>query len=123
MLGNLFRALRHRNYRLFFIGQSLSNIGTWLQQVAMGWLTYQQAHWAWVILLGARNGGPLAGSSEEVRCIVGAEDKGILALRAGDRGVDRDRRSAVDRHLQSLGGARDSRGRRDDGQRRDRVPR
>lgn len=41
MLSHTFRALRHRNYRLFFIGQSLSNIGTWLQQVAMGWLTYR----------------------------------------------------------------------------------
>lgn len=41
ILGRVFRALRHRNYRLFFVGQSLSNIGTWLQQVAMGWLTYR----------------------------------------------------------------------------------
>ncbi|MEP7207094.1 MAG: MFS transporter [Casimicrobiaceae bacterium] len=41
LFGKLFRALRHRNYRLFFLGQSLSNIGTWLQQVAMGWLTYR----------------------------------------------------------------------------------
>ena len=36
-----FRALRHRNFRLFFIGQGLSVLGTWLQQVAMGWLTYR----------------------------------------------------------------------------------
>jgi len=36
-----FRALRYRNFRLFFIGQGLSVIGTWLQQVAMGWLTYR----------------------------------------------------------------------------------
>jgi len=40
-LARTFRALRHRNYRLFFIGQGLSNLGTWLQQVAMGWLTYR----------------------------------------------------------------------------------
>jgi MFS family permease len=46
-----FRALRHRNFRLFFIGQSLSLIGTWLQQVAMGWLTYRISGSAW--LLGA----------------------------------------------------------------------
>jgi len=37
----MFRALRHRNFRLFFIGQGLSVMGTWLQQVAMGWLTYR----------------------------------------------------------------------------------
>lgn len=40
-LARTFRALRHRNFRLFFIGQGLSVIGTWLQQVAMGWLTYR----------------------------------------------------------------------------------
>jgi MFS family permease len=32
------RALRHRNYRLFFIGQLISLTGTWMQSVALGWL-------------------------------------------------------------------------------------
>lgn len=36
-----FRALRHRNYRLFFYGQLVSLIGTWMQQTAMSWLVYQ----------------------------------------------------------------------------------
>ena len=36
-----FRALRHRNYRLFFVGQGLSLVGTWAQQVAMSWLTWR----------------------------------------------------------------------------------
>ena len=44
-----FRALRHRNFRLFFIGQRLSNMGTWLQQVAMGWLTYRLSGSAWLL--------------------------------------------------------------------------
>src|SRR5947199_4263767 len=35
-----FRALRHRNYRLFFWGQLVSLIGTWMQQTAMSWLVY-----------------------------------------------------------------------------------
>jgi len=35
------RALRHRNYRLFFAGQSLSLIGTWLTRVATSWLVYR----------------------------------------------------------------------------------
>jgi len=35
------RALRHRNYRLFFSGQSLSLIGTWMTQVATSWLVYR----------------------------------------------------------------------------------
>ena len=37
----LVRALRHRNYRLFFGGQSVSLIGTWMQRVAVGWLAYR----------------------------------------------------------------------------------
>jgi len=37
-LGLLFRALRHRNYRLFFLGQGISQSGTWMQQVAVLWL-------------------------------------------------------------------------------------
>lgn len=36
-----FRALRHRNYRLFLSGQAISVIGTWTQQVAMSWLVYR----------------------------------------------------------------------------------
>jgi len=35
------RALRHRNYRLFFIGQLISLIGTWMQMVAQPWLVYR----------------------------------------------------------------------------------
>jgi MFS family permease len=35
------RAFRHRNYRLFFGGQAISLIGTWMQQVAQGWLVFQ----------------------------------------------------------------------------------
>ncbi|WP_129674162.1 MFS transporter [Candidatus Chloroploca sp. Khr17] len=37
-LPQFLRALRHRNYRLFFIGQLISLIGTWMQSVAQGWL-------------------------------------------------------------------------------------
>ena len=36
--GGLFRALSHRNYRLFWTGALLSNVGTWMQAVAQGWL-------------------------------------------------------------------------------------
>jgi MFS family permease len=35
------RALRHRNYRLFFFGQGISLIGTWLTRVATSWLVYR----------------------------------------------------------------------------------
>src|SRR6201987_6034302 len=39
--GHTFRALRHRNYRLFFWGQLVSLTGTWMQQTAMLWYVYQ----------------------------------------------------------------------------------
>jgi MFS family permease len=41
ILGTAFRALNHRNFRLFTFGQSISLIGTWMQQVAIGWLVYR----------------------------------------------------------------------------------
>ncbi len=36
-----FAALRHRNFRLFFVGQLVSLIGSWIQSTAQGWLVYQ----------------------------------------------------------------------------------
>ena len=40
-LPSTFAALRHRNFRLWFFGQTLSMVGTWMQSVAQGWLVYQ----------------------------------------------------------------------------------
>lgn len=37
----MFRALSHRNFRLFWMGAFLSNVGTWMQAVAQGWLVLQ----------------------------------------------------------------------------------
>src|SRR5215210_8583339 len=39
--GGMFRALSHRNFRLFWAGAFLSNTGTWMQAVAQGWLVLQ----------------------------------------------------------------------------------
>jgi len=36
-----FRALRHRNYRIFMSGQAVSLIGTWMQNLAQSWLVYR----------------------------------------------------------------------------------
>ncbi|TPE45604.1 MFS transporter [Pontibacter mangrovi] len=47
----MFRALSSRNYRLFFIGQGISLIGTWMQQIALSWLVYRLTDS--VFLLGA----------------------------------------------------------------------
>ena len=39
-----FRALRHRNFRLFIGGQIVSLVGTWMQNVAQSWLVYRLTH-------------------------------------------------------------------------------
>ena len=39
-----FRAFRSRNYRLYFIGQSVSLIGTWMQKTAVSWVIYDLTH-------------------------------------------------------------------------------
>ena len=40
-LKSTLRALRYRNYRLYFGGEGISLTGSWMQQVAMGWLVYR----------------------------------------------------------------------------------
>ena len=47
---NTFRALRHRNFQLFFAGQFISLTGTWMQSVAQSWLVYRLT--GSVVLLG-----------------------------------------------------------------------
>ena len=37
----LFRALKHRNFQLFFSGQMISLVGTWMQSIAEAWLVYR----------------------------------------------------------------------------------
>ncbi len=43
------RAFRYRNFRLYFFGQSLSLLGTWVQQVAMSWLVYRMTGSAFLL--------------------------------------------------------------------------
>jgi len=40
-LTQIFSSLRSRNYRLYFFGQCISLIGTWMQQVALSWMIYR----------------------------------------------------------------------------------
>src|SRR4051812_9650881 len=40
-LSFMFRALKHRNYALFFSGQMVSMIGTWMTRIATSWLVYK----------------------------------------------------------------------------------
>lgn len=43
-LSTTFSAMRHRNFQLYFGGQLISNIGTWMQIIAQGWVVYQLGH-------------------------------------------------------------------------------
>jgi len=45
----IFRSLNYRNYRLFFGGQSISLIGTWMQRIAMPWLVYHMTGSAFLL--------------------------------------------------------------------------
>ena len=49
-ISHAWRALRHRNFRLFFVGQGISVIGTWMTRLATSWLVYRTTHSA--LLLG-----------------------------------------------------------------------
>src|SRR5437868_4373622 len=44
-----FLALRHRNFRLFWFGQIISLMGTWMQTVGQAWLVLQLTHSAWLL--------------------------------------------------------------------------
>src|SRR4030088_1643276 len=43
-IPHTFRALRHRNFRLFIIGQIISLVGTWMQNAAQSWLVFRMTH-------------------------------------------------------------------------------
>ena len=72
-LRSIVRSLRHRNFRLFFGGQSISLIGTWMQRVALGWLVYRMTSSAF--LLG------LVGFSGQIPTFLFASFAGVLADR------------------------------------------
>ncbi len=64
----MLRALQYRNYRLYFGGQGISLIGTWMQRIAMSWLVYRLTDSAFMLgLIGFAGSipsfifGPLAG--------------------------------------------------------------
>ena len=72
-IKTVFRALRHKNYRLFFSGQSISLIGTWMQQIAVSWLVYRMTNSAF--LLG------LVGFSSQIATFLLAPLAGVIADR------------------------------------------
>jgi MFS family permease len=70
---SFFRSLQNRNYRLFFAGQSVSLIGTWMQEVALGWLVYRMTNSA--LLLG------LVGFSTRIPSFLLSPMAGVIADR------------------------------------------
>jgi MFS family permease len=72
-LKSIIRSLRHRNFRLFFGGQSISLIGTWMQRIALGWLVYRLTSSAF--LLG------LVGFAGQIPTFIFASFAGVLADR------------------------------------------
>ncbi len=78
-LKNTLRSLRNRNYRLFFMGQGISLIGTWMQSIAMGWLIY------------TKTGSPfwlgIVGFSSQVPVFLAAPFGGVLADRWNKRKI------------------------------------
>ena len=69
----ILRALHHKNYRLFFGGQSISLVGTWMQQIAMSWLVYRLTNSA--LLLG------IVGFSSQIPVFLFASIAGVYADR------------------------------------------
>ncbi|SDN61792.1 MFS transporter [Pseudomonas jinjuensis] len=85
------RALRHRNFRLYFLGHAVSTLGTWIQQVALAWLVYRLTDSAALLgvttfaaLLPQLLVGPLAGAwidrHDKKRLLVGTQS--LLAVQA-----------------------------------------
>jgi MFS family permease len=71
--GLAVRALRHRNFQLFFAGQAISLIGTWMQTVAQSWLVYRMTGSA--LLLGT------VGFANQIPVFIVAPVGGIVADR------------------------------------------
>jgi MFS family permease len=88
-LAFAFRSLRHRNYRLFFTGQLISLIGTWMQTVSQAWLVYRLTGSAELLgLVGFASqipvfllspfGGTLADRFNKHRILVGTQTSAML---------------------------------------------
>jgi MFS family permease len=72
-------ALRHRNYRLFFTGQIVSTVGTWMQSVAMPWLALELTHSGFLV--------GLVLAAQFTPILVGGQFGGIVADRFHKRNV------------------------------------
>jgi MFS family permease len=78
-IKNILRALRNKNYRLFFIGQGLSLIGTWMQNIAMSWLVYRLTNSPFYL--------GVVGFSSQIPILLAAPLGGVLADRWNKKNI------------------------------------
>jgi len=69
-IRSVLRALKYRNYKLFFSGQIISLIGTWMQQIALSWLVYSMTGSAFIL--------GVVGFSSQVPTFILAPFAGVL---------------------------------------------
>ncbi len=69
----ILRALRYRNYRLFFVGEGISLVGSWMQIVAVSWLSYRLTDSAFIL--------GLVGFSAQIPTFILAPIAGVFADR------------------------------------------
>ena len=77
--SRLLGALRHRNYRLFLVGQIISTVGTWMQTVALPWLALELTHNGFLV--------GLALATQFLPVLVGSPFAGVVADRYRKRNV------------------------------------
>src|SRR3954469_3108169 len=91
-MPNPFRTLRHRNFRLFWTGQTLSLIGTWMQTMATGWLALDLSNSSFLVglvasasslpvLLFSLHGGVVADRVDRLKAVRLCQT--LLSLEAG----------------------------------------
>src|SRR3954465_9885615 len=91
-MPNPFRTLRHRNFRLFWVGQTVSLIGTWMQAMSIGWLALELSNSALLVglvasasslpvLLFSLHGGVVADRVDRLKAVKICQT--LLALEAG----------------------------------------
>jgi MFS family permease len=91
-MANPFRTLRHRNFRLFWVGQTLSLIGTWMQTMATGWLALELSNSSFLVglvasasalpvLLFSLHGGVVADRVDRLKAVRICQT--LLAVEAG----------------------------------------
>lgn len=88
MLSQIFRALNHRYFRRYFIGQGVSQTGNWIQQIVLSWLAYESsgsALWLGLVvaagqipLLLAPLGGLMADRHDRRRLLLVSHGLGLL---------------------------------------------